>query len=415
MKPKRLKLAWALVVLALMTIAALVWLSGRKPVPDVSVVTVARANLSAAVTTNGKIEPVTPHEMRALLASHVTKVSVSEGQTVKTGQLLVELDDTQLQADIAQAQEALVSNQENLRVARAGGPASQLAQLESDIRKTDLEHSRLQTKVAGLEKLVAQQAATQQELINAREDLSRSDADQKRLEAARTDFTRQVKLDVDRLTLLVEQSRNNVRNLEEKHRSARVVSPADGTLYSLPVHLNDPVKEGDLLAAVADLRHIRVRAFVDEPDLGQLKPGQTVIITWDALPNHTWTGKTENIPRQVVPHGTRSVGELLCPIDNEDQRLIPNTNVNVKIGLEMRNSVVVIPRAAVAFEGAKRYVFVIEQGSPNSTLRKREIHLGISDSTTYEVTSGLNVGDVVALPSNIEPKDGMKVRVLPSE
>jgi HlyD family secretion protein len=415
MRAKRLKLVWFSVALVLGAIAALVFWSGRKSVPDVSVQVVARGNLSAAIITNGKIEPVTPYEMRALVPSHVTAVAATEGQLVKKGQLLLELDNVQLQADVAHAREAMVANQESLRIARAGGQATQLALLDSDIRKDELDHARLQGDVTALEKLVAQQAATPQELTNKRAELARTEADQRRLEASRADFVGQAKLDVDRLALLVQQSQENLRDLEQKLASTHVTAPVDGTLYALPVQMNDPVKVGDLLAAVADLRHIRVRAFIDEPELGQLAPGQTVIVTWDAMPNRTWTGRTGQIPRQVVQHGTRTVGDLLCPIDNDDQRLIPNTNVNVRIELQIRDNVIGVPRGAILFDGARRFVFVVERGTPYSVLHKREVHLGISDSTTYEVLGGLNVGDVIALPSNLELKDGMKVNVVQPE
>ncbi len=411
MKSKRLRLAWLYVILALGAIAALVLLSGRKPDPTVTTQTVARANLSSAISTNGKIEPVTPYEMRSLVQSHVTNVHASEGQLVKKGQPLVDLEDGQLRASVARAREELVNNQENLRIARSGGQVTQLAQLDGDLRKTDVEHGRLQAEVAKLEKLVAQQAATGQELTLARANLARTESDRDRLTASRADFVRQTKLDADRLALLVSQAQDNLNNLQQKLNSTHIAAPADGTLYSLPVHMNDPIKEGDLIAAVADLKQIRVRAFVDEPELAELVPGQTIETTWDALPGRSWTGHTSQLPRQVVQHGTRTVGELLCPINNDDQRLIPNTNVNVRIELALRANVIVVPRGAILFDGPHRSVFLVESGTPASTLHKREVRLGISDSTRYEVVSGLKEGDVIALLGNIEPRDAMKVHV----
>ena len=412
MQSKRLKLASLYIVLALAAIVGLVWLSGRKPVPSVPTQAVKRANISSAISTNGKIEPITPYEMRALIQTHVTNVHATEGQLVKKGQLLLDLDDGQLRADVARAREQLVNNEENLRIAKSGGQVTQLAQLDSDIRKTEVEHARLQALVASLEKLVAQQAATPHDLNEARANLARTESDRDRLTASLADFVHQAKLDSDRQGLLVSQSQESLRNLTQKLNSTHIVSPADGTLYSLPMHLNDPVKEGDLLAAVADLKQIRVRAFVDEPELGGLVSGQNITVTWDALPGRTWPGRTTQIPRQVVAHGTRTVGELLCIINNDDQRLIPNTNVNVRIELAVRSSVLAVPRGAVLFEGSHRYVFVVESGTPSSTLHKREVHLGISDSTTYEVLSGVNEGDGVAILGNLsEPSDGMKVRV----
>lgn len=412
MQSKRLKLAWLYILLALAAIVGLVLLSGRKPVPSVPTQTVKRTNISSAISTNGKIEPITPYEIRALVQSHVNVVHATEGQLVKKGQLLLDLDDGQLRADVAHAREELVNNEENLRIARAGGQVSQLAQFDSDIRKVEVERTRLQALVATLDKLVSQQAATPHDLSEARANLARTESERDRLIASRADFVRQTTMDVGRQTLLVSQSQETLRTLLQKLSSTHIVSPADGTLYSLPVHLNDLVREGDLLAAVADLKQIRARAFVDEPELGGLVPGQNITVTWDALPGRTWPGRTTQIPRQVVPHGTRTVGELLCIINNDDQRLIPNTTVNVRIELAVRSSVLVVPRGAVLFEGSHRSVFVVESGTSSSILRKREVDLGISDSTAYEVRSGVNEGDVVAILGNLtEPTDGMKVRV----
>ena len=283
---------------------------------------------------------------------------------------------------------------------------------QTRVNEAPAQRGILQAHVATLEKLVAQQAATPHDLSEARANLARTESDRDRLIASRADFARQTNLDADRLALLVSQSQETLQILQQKLNSTHIIAPADGTLYSLPVHMNDPVKEGDLIAAVADLKYIRVRAFVDEPELGELVPGQNIVVTWDALPGRTWTGRTTQVPRQVVPHGTRTVGELLCPINNDDQRLIPNTNVNVRIELAVRANVLVVPRGAILFEGSHRSVFVVESGTPNSTLHKREVHLGISDSTTYEILSGVNEGDVVAILGNLnEPTDGMKVRV----
>jgi HlyD family secretion protein len=411
MKSKRLKLAWLYIVLALGAIVALVELSGRKPVPSVPTHTVSRADLSSAISTNGKVEPITPYEMRSLIQSHVTSVHATEGQLVKKGQPILDLDEGQLRADLSHAREELVTNQENLRIAQTGGQATRLAQLDGDIRKTELERTRLQASIATLEKLVAQQAATPHDLSEARASLARTESDRDQLIASRADFVRQTKLDTDRISLLVSQSQETLQNLQQKLNSTHITAPADGTLYSLPVQVNNSVKEGDLLAAVADLKHVRVRIFVDEPELGELVPGQNITVTWDALPGRTWTGRTTQVPRQVVAHGTRTVGEVLCPVNNDDQRLIPNTSVNVRIALAERTNVLVVPRGAIVFEGSHRYVFVVESGTPHSTLHKREVQLGISDSTHYEVLSGLKEGDVIALIGNITPADDMKVRV----
>ena len=200
--------------------------------------------------------------------------------------------------------------------------------------------------------------------------------------------------DGNRLDLLVEHSKALVNDLQDKADSSRVVAPVSGTLYSFPVHAGDFVHTGDLLAAIADLHELRVRAYIDEPELGQLKPGQTVVVTWDALPGRTWTGKTEILPRQVVALGTRNVGELLCTIPNPGMELIPNTTVDVRIEVNERADALVVPRGAVQIDGAHRYVYRFD----GRRLHRTEIRVGLSNATQFEVLSGINNGRHTGTP-----------------
>jgi multidrug efflux pump subunit AcrA (membrane-fusion protein) len=162
---------------------------------------------------------------------------------------------------------------------------------------------------------------------------------------------------------------------------------------------------------MADLHEVRVRAFIDEPELGGLEENQTVEITWDALPDRVWTGHTEMVPKQVVPHGTRSVGETLCSVENEKLDLIPNITVDVRILLRERPNVLVVPRGAVAIDGNRRFVYVVV----DNRLSRREIVVGIASPVSYQVVSGLNEGDLVALPGEVQLKDKMKIQPVTPE
>ena len=396
-------------------VVLLVMLSGRQPVARVAVVKAVRENLSAVVSSNGKVEPITPYVLRAQSATFLDKVLVVEGQAVKRGQVLLLLNADEARAQLARAREELASAQDDLRVARAGGPVADAAQIDSDLRKAEIERARLRSERDALERLVAKQAATKDELSQNQVQLERTEADLQRLRKAKEEFQRRAGLDVERATLRVEHFREVVRALKEKVRSARLTAPVDGTLYSLPVRQRDYVKVGDLLAEVADLHRVRVRAFIDEPELGGLEPRQKVEITWDALPNRVWTGETEQIPKQVVARVTRSVGEVLCSVQNDKLELLPNINVNVRIYMKQRPHALAVPRGAVRIEGGHRYVFVVEGGLlgvERSRLQKREIKVGIASATGYEVLEGLQEGETLALPGEVELKDGMTVRVV---
>src|SRR5713226_3498874 len=371
----------------------LIELSGRKPAAKISAVMPTRENLASSIASNGKVEPIEPYVMRAQLDTFVEKVHAKEGQQVKKGQLLLELNVKDASAQLSEAQSKLLRAQEDLRAAKAGGRTDSAAQVAGDLAKMQGERDRLQKNHEALLRLIAQQAATQE-------------------------FDRGVRLDAERAALQVQQAQHEVAALQDKVRNGWITAPVDGTLYSQPAKAGDFVKLGDLLAEMADLHKVRVRVFIDEPELGALEPNQPVKITWDALPNQSWAGKTEIIPKQVVARGSRSVGELLCSVNNDKLELLPNTNVNVRINSKERLGVLAVPRGAVEAQGGRRYVFVVKKnqlGVGKSILEKREIHVGIADATSYEVVSGLQEGEMVALPGDVDLRDGMYVIVVNTE
>ncbi|HEY4816467.1 MAG TPA: efflux RND transporter periplasmic adaptor subunit [Candidatus Acidoferrum sp.] len=402
-------------VLAALVAFVLVRLSGRQPVAKISAVSPIRENVISSISSNGKVEPIAPFVVRAQLDTFVERITAVEGQPVKKGQLLLELNVKDATAQLAEARSKLLRAEEDLRAAKAGGRSDEAAKTEGQLAGAIAQRDRLQRNHDSLQRLIAQQAATKDELAANDLDLGKADAQVKQLTAAKQEFERGVRLDANRASLQVEQLRSEVAALEEKVRDGRIAATADGTLYSLPVKAGDYVKVGDLLAEMADLHKVRVRAFIDEPELGGLEPGEPVRITWDALPNRAWMGKTQVIPKQVVARGARSVGELLCEVNNEKLELLPNINVNVRINSRERMNVLTVPRGTVEAQGGQKFVFVILRnalGVGKATLQKREIHVGIADATNYEVLSGLQESDMIALPGDLDLKDGMPVRIV---
>lgn len=406
-----------LIFLALAAVVAfvLVKLSGRQPLAKIMAVKPVRENLVASISSNGKVEPIAPYVVRAQLDTFVERVHAVEGQAVKKGQLLLELDVKDAAALLAQAQARLLQAQDDLRAAQGGGRTDAAAKVSGDLAKATAERDRVKRNHDALQRLIAQQAATKDELAANELELTKAQAEVDRLTAAKQEFEHGVKLDAGKYSLSVQQAQNEVAALNEKVRDGRITAPVDGTLYSLPVKQGDFVKVGDLLGQMADLHKVRVRAFVDEPELGGLEPNEPVRITWDALPNRTWDGKTEVIPKQVVPRGSRSVGELLCSVNNEKLELLPNINVDVRISARERINVLTVPRSAVESDGGKRFVFVVKDGGINvgkNSLEKRPIAVGIADASNYEVVAGLSEGEMVALPGDFDLRDGMLVKVI---
>jgi len=396
---------WIIVGAALVLTALLVFIGGRNSTARVAVADVVRENLSSVVSTNGKVEPVAPVSFRARYPTFVQHVYVVEGQQVKRGQTLFVLDDTEVQADLAQARADLAAQQEALNVAKAGGHASQLAKAAADLQKAKASRDLLKRDNESLSKLVSQKAATPAELEQNKLQLTQAEADVQASEKAKQTLEQQAQLDQGRVGLQVEHARASVRDLEDRLNSAHGRAPSDGTLYSFPIHQGDFVKAGDLLAEMANLHQLRIRAFIDEPELGQIDLDQTVEILWDAHPGQIWNGRTEALPKQVVTRGTRSVGELLCSVTNERLDLLPNTTVDVRIHISERPSALVVPRGAVFIDGDKRFVYRVE----DNRLHRRMIKVGIANPTKMEVLSGLNENDVVALPGEAILKENLRI------
>jgi HlyD family secretion protein len=398
---------WFVLGFAVLLVVVLLYLNSRRPSARVAVVQAKRETFRSSITSNGKVEPIMPYSLRAKFDGFVDRVIAAEGMNVRRGDLLLTIDDRDVRAQLDQARAQLAAQEDDLRAANNGGRADEVAKLSADLKSAEVERNLLQRQQETLTKLAAQNAATSQELERNRAALERAEASLDQAHKAKQQFEHQTELDRERLTLLVQHSKTLVNDLQDKADSTRVVAPANGTLYSFPVHAGDFVHTGDLLAAIADLHELRVRAYIDEPELGQLKPGQTVVVTWDALPGRTWTGKTEILPRQVVALGSRNVGELLCTIENQAMELIPNTTVDVRIEINEIPDALVLPRGAVQIDGARRYVYRLDGGR----LHRAEIRVGVSNATQFQVLSGISAGDTLALPGDTPLRNNMAVRV----
>jgi HlyD family secretion protein len=389
----------------------LLLLAGCKKAPLLQVADATREDITAEISSNGKVEPIAPFVARAEFVTFVDKVKATEGQAVHKGQVILTLNSAEMRSELAQAQANLLTAKMELENAHAGGPPDDVAQLDAEYQQAKVTVENLERTEQALEQLVAKQAASQDELAQSKAALAKARANLLAAELKRAALTRRAAVDVESAAFRVKQAQDQVESLSEKVRSATVVSPVNGTLYSLPVREGAYVQVGDVLAEMADLKHVRVRVFVDEPDLGLLEPNQVLQVNWDAKPGETWTGRTEQVPKQVVARGTRSVGEVLCSVGNDKLELLPNVNVEVRILVRQRYGAIVAPRAAVRYDKGQHYVFVYSDGR----IHRRDISVGVASATKYEVLSGLAAGERVALPGDRELRDGMEIRATEAE
>ncbi len=366
-----------------------------------------RQTIVNVVATNGKVEPVENFEAHAPIATTVRRVLVKAGDSVKAGQLLLELDASSARAEAARALAQLRSAQAQSKAVEKGGTREEVLTNEALLVKARTELESAQRNLDAMRKLRERKAASVGELQEAENRFRRAQAEVELLEQKLKDrFSRP---EVTRTAAQLDEAQAAYAAALNMLQGAIVRAPRAGVVYSLPVRPGAYVSSGDLLVQVADLSRMQVRAFVDEPDIGKLSPGQKVEVTWDGLADRTWTGTVTSVPTTVVLRGTRNVGELICQVDNADMKLLPNVNVNVKVESARNENALIVPREAIQQEDGKRYVYEIAGGE----LKKREVETSTSNLTHIAVSRGLTENAWVALGSTDgrSLRDGLPVRI----
>lgn len=405
--PSRRRWIWiasALVVLLLILYSYL----HQTPL-KIHVVKVERGPIRSLVSTNGKVEPVQNFEAHAPIATTVKRILVKEGDQVRRGQLLLELDDVDIRSQAARAQAQMKTAQASLAATKNSGTQEEVITLKTQLIKAQAARDAAQRNLDAYQRLQQQGAASPGEVRQAEQALASAEADLHLLEQKQKD--RYSPPEVARTESQVAEAQAAFENAEDALSKSSVRAPFDGIVYSLPVKQGAFVQTGDLLLQEADLSKVLVRAFVDEPDIGRLQIGQPVEATWDAVAGRTWTGTVSSVPSTVKPRGNRNVGETTCLIDNQDHRLLPNINLGVTIVAVQHENVLTLQRDAMHLDDGVPYVFKVV----DDHIKRQNIQFSLQNLTRVEVTSGLSEGDQVALPADeIKPlSDGAAVKVVP--
>ena len=371
-------------------------------------IAVERGPIRSVVSTNGKIEPVLNFEAHAPIATTVKRLLVKEGDHVRKGELLLELDDADIRTQAARAQAQIKAAQAEQSALKTGGTQEEVLTLNSQLSKARSARDLAQRNLDAFRRLQQQGAASPGEVRQAEDNLQRAQADVNLLEQKQKD--RYSSPEIAKVQAQASEAQASYDAAEDAVSKSMVRAPFDGLVYALPVKQGAFVQAGDLLLQEADLAHVLVRAFVDEPDVGRLQSGQRVEVTWDALPGRTWTGTVNTVPSTVKLRGSRNVGEATCVVDNKDLRLLPNVNVGVTIVAAEHSNVLTLQRDALRIDESKPYVYRIV----DNHLKRQTIEFSLQNLTRVEITSGLSEGDRVALPAEDKPlSDGATVKVVP--
>ena len=345
-------------------------------------------------STNGKVEPIDDFQAHAEAPGVVEKIYVSLGQQVKPGQLLIQMNDADARARLATA----LSNLQTARTAEGdisqGGTQDERNANASDLARVRLQQQQDQTSLASLEQLAQKGAASQAEIAAARQRLQADENSIRSIEQHSTH--RYGQNDVAGARSRIADAQAGVAAAQAAEANVLIRSPLAGSVYSLPVAQYDYVPAGEDLIYVADLTKIRVTAYFDEPEIGNLAVGQPVAIVWEAKPHSVWHGHITVAPTTIITYGTRNVGECIINVDDASGDLLPNTNVTVTVTTAQKLHVLSVPREALHTDKDQRpYVFRVQ----HNKLVETPVVVGLVNLVRAEVISGLSQGDTVALSS----------------
>jgi HlyD family secretion protein len=359
-------------------------------------------------STTGKVEPMNDFQAHAQAAGQVRDIYVEVGDAVKAGQLLLKMDDKYALANLAHAQSTLQAAELAVSDVEHGG-----TQDERNITAADLNRARLQRQqdaasLNALQQLQQQGAASASEVAAAQHRVQLDDSNIRSIEQHSTQ--RYGDADRARAQAQLEDARAAVAAAQRTYDTADIRSEISGTVYYLPVAQYDYVDTGTDLVYVANLSRLRITAYFDEPDIGNLADGQPVEITWQAKPGAVWHGRISAVPTTIIEYQTRFVGECLITVDDADGTLLPDANVNVKVTTAQRLHVLSVPREAVHTDNAGSFVFRVVDGK----LVRTAVKVGTYNLIREEILSGLSEGDVVALNATTphDLSNGLEVKIV---
>ena len=362
---KNKKAVWIVVIVSLLTaggIGGYFYLSkpgASDSKKEASVATEKAKNGSVSVLVEGPsvVEPYLSQSIRSKIGGLIVQ-SPEEGDEFKKGDTVIRFDSTDVDKAYRQAQLKL-----------------EQAKVNRDKAKDSL--AKLKNDLLSKEKLLSTGAVSKGEVDSAKDAVSNAGYALKLAELAVTDST-----------LAVDTARDS--------RNAAVVkAPFDGIVLSVNVGRGDLVSAGSLLATYADLSRVRLKAEVDEFDIGKVKPGLPVTIVSDALGDKKLRSKVERISPQAEVVNNISIFKISTVVSNRDRKLMPGMSADISV-LIRSDKGIVVPSKSVSTVRTRSYVKVLENGE----VKTKKISIGANDGVNVAVLSGLEAGELVVIPGS---------------
>jgi HlyD family secretion protein len=388
-----------------LALAALVGIAAYAAVPLVLGQTVAGAKASRhdvvqTVIASGHIETPYRIEISALITGTVTRIPVDEGQFVRAGDVLIELDDTETKAALVGAQGFVAQSEARMRQLRELAlPSAQQALNQAQANLVNARQSYDRT-----ESLMKTGSATRAAMDDAQKTL---DVAQAQLRAAEFQVHTVSPGGSDYVMAETQLAQANAAvAVATAHLGyMRITAPVDGTLLTRDVERGNVLQPGKVLMVLSPVGETRVELQVDEKSFGLLALGQKAIASADSFPTKTFPAELVYINPSV--DATRGSVLVKLRIPDPPNYLIQDMTISVNIDVARRANALILPADAVHdAQGSAPWVLVVEKG----VTRKQPVQLGARGAGQVEILDGIKDGDIVVV-GTMQITPGQRVRV----
>ncbi len=357
------------------------------------IATVDRGDIARSVVATGKVQPISKVEVKSKASGIVEKLSTDINQTVHKGQILAQLDEVEIQAQVEAARAQLAGAESNERSCQAAIALDRVNAESPDLPM--IRHTYERTAAMSRDGVMSAQML--------------DDSHQKYVIAINTRDRAMAQITIDEAKLKqaqsqVAQSRASLRQLEEQLSYTTITSPMDGVVLSRDVEVGNAVSSilvmgstATLVMTLGDISQVYVQGKVDESDIGHIYLGQPARIRVESFKDKTFSGKVTKIAPLGIEKDNVTTFEVRVSIDNPGGDLKANMTANAEVLLEEHKNVLSVPEQAVIYDKARNATIEVPSKDDNTGRKKMPVKVGLSNGVRTEIISGLKAGDRVLL------------------
>jgi HlyD family secretion protein len=412
MAKKRLFTISFLSIVGLMIVLGGYWVfaalfSVDKTIPVEKLARVESGSIAKSVVATGKIEPLSKVEVKSKSTGIIKYLYVNAGDTIREGQLLVELDKELLEAQLKEAKAYLNAAEGKLQELESNGKT-----LRANLRKSQLEAENrdfdfMVAEYKRYKELFGQGLVSKSDFDAAEQKMKAAEVAHKTLGAVVD--VRQAEIEQNdhgftKLRAEIVQAQAQLERAEENLRYASIRSPLNGVVLSREVEVGDAVSSilqlgsnATLIMTLGDTRELYVKGKVDETDIGMVKIDQPVRVTVDAYKKRTFDGKVCRIAPMGVEKDNVTRFEVRVSILNDLDLLKVGMSANAEIVLEEHKNVMVIPESSLIYNEKRETSVEVPDLNAKTGRRLVSVKTGLSNGARTELSSGLKTGDQVVL------------------